>query len=504
MPDLPTPKDAAEAALFSECWDAVLSYADLCTAGSTAAQQLATEAFALGLREARAAEAGTSRGRRTPRLPVIPLLLTAVRTTAASWEADGLGHKLDPDLRLWLNSDKAARYTGPPLQRPLALRGLRDLQEPDAALLWLAEVEALPLPAVARRLGLDPAAASEELAQVRALFRDRCHRNHLDTPMGAKCRSYARLLDAVTRSPAAGTPEDLSRHLATCVECAEAAACLRLQGGGLPAALAGGVIGWGGLAYLERRRAAEVRLGARRPEAADTETGEPKEGAARARVVRGGLLAAAVLLSALALAVSMMPFGGSASDTARVDAGRRPVADSSASAPSAVPSAVPSAGPSADPAPSASASASRKPSASGTATRSQRKTPDPEPQGTSSSTARGSDTPAPGTSEPVTCRVRYDLQSQWSDGFQAAVTVTTARALDTWRVAWSFRDGQQVGQMWDATVDQSGSRVTATARDYNKSVPANGTLSFGFVGSWHDKNSTPYDFTLNGHSCAKA
>lgn len=62
MPDLPTPKDAAEAALFSECWDAVLSYADLCTSGSTAANQLAREAFALGIREARAAEDGTARG----------------------------------------------------------------------------------------------------------------------------------------------------------------------------------------------------------------------------------------------------------------------------------------------------------------------------------------------------------------------------------------------------------------------------------------------------------
>src|SRR6185295_11564464 len=108
-----------------------------------------------------------------------------------------------------------------------------------------------------------PATVAEELEEVRSLFRGRCHRNHLDTPMPAECRSYARLLDAVTRSsPAAETPEDLSRHLATCVECAEAAACLRLHGGGLPGALAGGVIGWGGLAYLERRRrAAEVRLG---------------------------------------------------------------------------------------------------------------------------------------------------------------------------------------------------------------------------------------------------
>lgn len=151
MPDLPTPQDAAEAALFSECWDAVLSYADLCTSGSTAATRLATEAFSLGMREARDAESAPARGayRRPARLPRIPLLLTAVRNTAAAWENQGQGHQLDPQLRLWLNSEEAARYNGPPLQRPLALRGLRDLQEPDAALLWLAEVEALPLTVVA-------------------------------------------------------------------------------------------------------------------------------------------------------------------------------------------------------------------------------------------------------------------------------------------------------------------------------------------------------------------
>jgi hypothetical protein len=500
MPDLPTPQDAAEAALFSECWDAVLSYADLCTAGAAAANQLATEAFTLGMREVRAARtgdpAGAARaGRRPARLPVIPLLLTAVRTTAADWEEQGQGHRLDPELRLWLHSDKAARYAGPPLQRPLALRGLRDMQDADAELLWLAEVEALPLPVVARRLGLDPATVGEELAQVRVLFRDRCHRNHLDTPMDVQCRSYARLLDALTRSPAADTPDDLSSHLATCVQCAEAAACLRLHGGGLPAALAGGVIGWGGLAYLERRRrAAEVRLGAGRPETADAEHGETGPGAHKARVLRNGLLVAAVLVSLLALAVSLMPFGNSGDGAAApADSEREPVAAPHPSLPSA------DAEPSESPRPSTGSprtTASASSPADG-------KNSDPEPQGTSSSTATGAD-PDPGTGDAPACKVKYDLVNQWPDGFQATVTVTTAEALDGWRVAWSFRDGQQVGQMWDATVSQSGSRVTATAADYNKSVPADGSLAFGFIASWQGTNSPAYDFTLNGNSCNQA
>ncbi|WP_426568280.1 cellulose binding domain-containing protein [Streptomyces canus] len=492
MPDLPTPKDDAEAALFSECWDAVLSYADLCTSGSTAANQLAREAFALGIREARAAEGGTrhSAGRRASRLPRIPLLLTAVRTTAAAWEAQGQGHKLDPDLRLWLNSDKAARYTGPPLSRPIALRGLRDMQEPDAALLWLAEVEALPLRAVARRQGLDPAAAMEELNQVRGLFRDRCHRNHLDTPLDAECRSYVRLLDAVTRSPVADTPEDLSRHLATCVECAEAAACLRLHGGGLPAALAGGVIGWGGLAYLERRRrAAEVRMSAGRPDAPEPD-GEPVDAAAgRARVLRNGLLVAAVLVSALALAVSLMPFGDGDDTSAR---GGSP-SDSTPVAGPGNPSLPPAVPAPSDPSTSSTASAapSRKPSAGRTPTATGK--PDPEPQGTSSSTA--------GAGQAATCAVDYGLVSQWPDGFQATVTVTTEQALSSWSVAWSFRDGQKVDQMWDASFSQHGTRVTATAADYNRTVPADGSLSFGFLASWQGTNTAPYDFSLNGREC---
>ncbi|MEU6477578.1 cellulose-binding domain-containing protein [Streptomyces sp. NPDC047017] len=497
MPDQPSPRDTAEAALPAECWDAVLSYADLCTAGSAAARELAREAFALGAREVRAAGAGASRGRRTPRLPAIPLMLAAVRTTAAAWEAAGHGHRLAPDLRLWLNSPRAARHTGPPLGRPLALRALRDLQEADAALLWLAEVEALPPAVVARRLGLDPAGVSAELEQVRALFRDRCHRGHLDAPMAAECRGYARLLDAVTR-PGAATeaPEDLDRHLAVCPECAAAAACLRTHGGTLPAALAEGVIGWGGLAYLERRRrAADVRLGPHRPATGPAgENADAKE-RARARRVRGGLLATAVALSGVALTVSLMPFGSSAGDTADGDTDRRPVADPGTLPPSAT-------APAPAPAPRTTAPAgSRGPSASRTAA-GPSGAPDPEPQGTSSAAA---DDGPPGAADGETapCRVRYDLVDRWSDGFQVTVSVTTGRPLDTWRVAWSFPGDAHVTRMWDATVAQHGTRVTATATGYDGTVPADGTLSFGFVATGGAGTATPYDFTLDGRDCAR-
>ncbi|CAL9394690.1 hypothetical protein SUDANB145_01339 [Streptomyces sp. enrichment culture] len=508
--DLPMPQNAAgatsgtaEAARFPECWDAVLSYADLCTAGSAAAARLATEAFTRGLREARgatAARTASGPGRRPVRLlPPVPLLLTAVRTTAASWEATGQGDDLTPGLRRWLRSDRAARYTGPPAGRPLALRALRDMQLPDAELLWLAEVEALPLPVVARRLGLDPAATTGELAQARDIFRDRCRRDHLDGPADETCRDHAaRLLDTADT----GTSEELSRHRAGCADCAEAAGCLRTDPGSLPAALADGVIGWGGLAYLERRRrAAEVRLAAVRPAPADDDGAIPGgRGARRARAVRGGLLGTAALISLLALTASLRPFGdpaassGAPSAAPSATAGRQPVPDPPAGSSSAPPPR---------PAPAGSESPTATPSAPATATATLRR--NPAPQGTATAApAPPTATPAldDATGAPSPCQVHYDLVNQWPAGFQATVTVTTARALDTWRVSWTFADGQRITQMWDATHTPTGPRVTATAAPYNATVPAGGTLSFGFLATWEGSNTVPEHFTLNGRGCS--
>ncbi|MFJ3821847.1 cellulose binding domain-containing protein [Streptomyces nodosus] len=492
MSDLPTPQDAAEAALFSECWDAVLSYADLCTSGSVAGRQLATEAFTHGIQEIRATDArGRTTGRRTPRLPGIPLLLTAVRTTAMAWEAQGHGQRLDPELRLWLNSEKAARYAGPPLTRPLALRGLKDMQEPDAALLWLAEVEALPLSDVARRLHLDPARAAAELDQVRALFRDRCRRSHLDAPMAPDCRRYAGLLDAVTRSPAAETPEDLSRHLALCVECAEAAACLRLHGGGTPAALASGVIGWGGLAYLERRRrAAEAGLSGGRADAG-TDRGIAPGIVTRPRIGRTGILVGAVIVSALALTVSLLQSGASGGD----EDTRGDAADQSAGVP------APSSSDASSGDDTFGSSSTSRPAGPETATGDDDS--DTEPQGESTSPV---DDPSAGLGTVLgtstACRVAYQVVNEWTDGFQASVTVTSARALDDWSLAWTFADGQHITQMWDATYGQADGQVTAKAVEYNKRVAADDSVAIGFVSTRNGTNSAPRAFTVNGARCS--
>ncbi|MCD9591660.1 cellulose-binding domain-containing protein [Streptomyces sp. 8ZJF_21] len=241
---------ASATALLGAYWDAVADYAELCTTTPEDGMRLATEAFRRGIRE--------TRNRRTrgfgKRLPWLPLFLTSVRKTAADWQAHRHGDRLNPELRTWLASDRAARFAAPPRDQPLALRALRDLPEADGELLWLVEVEARSTEAVARQLGYDPEYATEEIARVRAAFRERCQRAHVETLTDEECRSYAKLLDAATRAPDSPSPADLWQHLARCRSCRDAATCMYVDGDGLPGALAGGVIGWGGNLYVKRRR----------------------------------------------------------------------------------------------------------------------------------------------------------------------------------------------------------------------------------------------------------
>ena len=56
------------------------------------------------------------------------------------------------------------------------------------------------------------------------------------------------------------------------------------------------------------------------------------------------------------------------------------------------------------------------------------------------------------------CTATYRVVSQWTGGFQGEVTVRndTAAATSAWTATFSFADGQQITQAWNATVTQSG------------------------------------------------
>ena len=66
---------------------------------------------------------------------------------------------------------------------------------------------------------------------------------------------------------------------------------------------------------------------------------------------------------------------------------------------------------------------------------------------------------------------------------------------------WTFPSGQQVTQAWSATISPTSGTVTATNMGYNAAIPTNGTVSFGFNGSWSGANAVPASFSLNGVIC---
>jgi len=100
------------------------------------------------------------------------------------------------------------------------------------------------------------------------------------------------------------------------------------------------------------------------------------------------------------------------------------------------------------------------------------------------------------------CTVNYTVSSEWQGGFGASVSITNlGDPLSNWALTWSYGAGQTVTQAWNTTLTQSGTAVTAKNVGYNGSVGTNGSVSFGFNGSWTGSNPVPTNFALNGVAC---
>ncbi|MHB9857942.1 cellulose binding domain-containing protein [Streptomyces sp. YIM S03343] len=104
------------------------------------------------------------------------------------------------------------------------------------------------------------------------------------------------------------------------------------------------------------------------------------------------------------------------------------------------------------------------------------------------------------------CTVTYKITNQWTGGFQADVQLanTGSTAWSGWSLGWSFADGQQIGQLWNADFTQSGATVTAKNVAWNGTVAAGSSVSFGFTGSWTGTNSKPTAFKLGDQTCTVA
>jgi lysophospholipase L1-like esterase len=120
-------------------------------------------------------------------------------------------------------------------------------------------------------------------------------------------------------------------------------------------------------------------------------------------------------------------------------------------------------------------------------------TPTPSSSPSPSPSPSPSSSPSSGPSGGAGCSATYQVTSQWTGGFQGSVTVTntSAAAKSAWTATFSFANGQQVTQAWNATVTQSGAAVTAKNMSYNGGLAAGASTSFGFLASWTTANAVP-------------
>ncbi|WP_410657282.1 cellulase family glycosylhydrolase [Amycolatopsis sp. lyj-112] len=108
--------------------------------------------------------------------------------------------------------------------------------------------------------------------------------------------------------------------------------------------------------------------------------------------------------------------------------------------------------------------------------------------------------------EPGMCTANYRVTGQWQNGFQAEVTVHNRRsaAIEGWQIRWAFPSGQRVTNMWHAVPAQTNADVVATNASYNARIPAGGSVTIGFTGSWTGGNTAPSAFVLNTTTCTAA
>jgi hypothetical protein len=94
------------------------------------------------------------------------------------------------------------------------------------------------------------------------------------------------------------------------------------------------------------------------------------------------------------------------------------------------------------------------------------------------------------------CQVSYRIVNQWTStppnttpaggGFQAEVQITNngAVVMNGWNVSWSFANGQNIYQLWDGSLVQTGTNESVTNLSYNATISPATSRTFGFLATW--------------------
>jgi hypothetical protein len=98
-------------------------------------------------------------------------------------------------------------------------------------------------------------------------------------------------------------------------------------------------------------------------------------------------------------------------------------------------------------------------------------------------------------------QVVYSVTSDWGTGFQTSITITNpgSAAIVNWTLQFTLP--YTIGSIWDAgIVSHSGNVYTIAGESYDLSIPAGGSVNFGFVGGAYSGTSpvNPANCTVNG------
>jgi len=93
------------------------------------------------------------------------------------------------------------------------------------------------------------------------------------------------------------------------------------------------------------------------------------------------------------------------------------------------------------------------------------------------------------------CQVTYTVASQFANHFGAWITVknTGSTTINSWRLTWTFANGQVLENEWGANYAQVGADVAASSLPWDSVIPSGSTVSsIGFYASWNNvTNSIP-------------
>jgi lysophospholipase L1-like esterase len=106
-----------------------------------------------------------------------------------------------------------------------------------------------------------------------------------------------------------------------------------------------------------------------------------------------------------------------------------------------------------------------------------------------SSTTTTTTSPSPGGA----CTATYRMTGEWTGGFQGEVSVRngTSAPASKWTATFSFAAGQRISQAWNATAAQEEAVVTARNADWNGTLGAGASATFGFLASGGATGAVP-------------